>query len=177
MINESQIQDMPFADKVELLRILKRVVRKEKFEGKEVAKRAKVLMGCLQESLGWNGINTKSREVHLVWARTMLATQLIDEGYHPAEIGEALGKTHAAVYHYKDKMRDVFDLPEAYRDIIEQWNKFQSTIKKYDIQRRTNSDPVPMGGELPDSDQGQMGEESGQDSPQDNLGDIHQGNR
>jgi hypothetical protein len=65
-----------------------------------------------------------------VWARTMVAYQMILEGYSLTEIGHQMLKGHCAIIHLRDKMQDAFELPHIYGDVIATWDKFQKRIQK-----------------------------------------------
>jgi len=117
-------------------------------------------MGYMEEILG-EPIPVKSREVRFVWARTMVAYQLTQEGYTTEEAGRMMGKTHSDIIHLRNKMQDALDYSYAYKDIIDIWKQFQKLID-HDIHKGTTENPVRLGGEFPDCSQGAMGEESGE---------------
>ena len=74
-------------------------------------------------------VSLVSRIPEHVWARTMVAYQMVKEGYTSTEIGHQMMKDHSSVTHMKNKMQDALDLPQAYRDILETWNEFQKRIQ------------------------------------------------
>ena len=63
-----------------------------------------------------------------VWARTMVAYQMILEGYTCSEVGRQLMKDHSTITHLKKKMMDALSVPMAYQDIIPIWNEFQKRV-------------------------------------------------
>lgn len=75
-----------------------------------------------------------------VWARTMIAYEMILEGYTFGEIGRQMEKNHSTVMYLKKKMEDALSLPRAYRDILSIWYTFKSTIDN-DIHERPDGDP------------------------------------
>lgn len=78
-------------------------------------------------------VDPTSRESRFVWARTMVAYQLTEEGYSLSDAGRALGKNHSTILWARRKMKDAFALPNAYRDVIKMWKQFQDKIH-HDIQ-------------------------------------------
>jgi DNA-binding NarL/FixJ family response regulator len=91
--------------------------------------RASMLMREMASIMEIESISYESRFPSMVWARSMVAYQMIREGYTTEEIAFQLGKVHSSVTHMKKKMMDVFDLPQAYRDILTIWNEFQMRIQ------------------------------------------------
>lgn len=90
--------------------------------------RCRILLGVMSEIMG-DEISYVSRTPMHVWARTMVAYQMIQEGYSTTEIGHQMSKDHSSITHLKDKMEDALDLPYAYKDILEIWDKFQKQIQ------------------------------------------------
>ena len=88
-----------------------------------------MLMGAMASLQGKQTISLTSRDMEDVWARTFMAYQMLNEGYTTTEIGEQMQKDHATIIYLRKKMQDVFELPWAYRDILEQWNEFQKRIQ------------------------------------------------
>ena len=164
MSNDLQllVDSLPLREKVELREYLSDQIKESRKYGQSPL-RCSILMGEMAAALGWREIPYHSRESHHVWARTMVAYQMLKEGYRTTEVGRQMEKDHSSVCHMRDKMMDVFALPQAYGDILEMWEKFQKQIDN-DIHEGTTTNPVGLGGELPDGDQSEMGEESGEDS-------------
>lgn len=71
-----------------------------------------------------------SRDNTDVWARAMVAYQMIEEGYTLAEIGRQMLKDHSTIYHLKTKIQDVIDYPNLFKDIYPVWIQFQNKIKQ-----------------------------------------------
>lgn len=90
--------------------------------------RCSILLGDMARVMGRESIGYHSREAGEVWARTMVAYQMCKEGYSTAEVGRQMEKNHATIIHLRNKMRDVFALPQMYGDILEIWDKFQKQI-------------------------------------------------
>ena len=81
-------------------------------------------------------VNLFSRDKDDVWGKAMVAYQLIQEGYSLESIALQLcKKDHSSIIHYRQKMQDALDLPQAYQDILPIWNKFQKQIQLCDSQR------------------------------------------
>lgn len=74
--------------------------------------------------------NLFSRDKDDVWAKTMVAYQLLEEGYSLESVARQLyRKDHSSVIHYRQKMQDALDVPQAYQDILPIWNEFQKRIQ------------------------------------------------
>lgn len=152
MMTKEQIDRMSYRDKVELCRILLKDIKREKIRMDGASFRGKILMSYMMRTLGWDRLPSKSRESQFVWARSMVAVQLLSEGYSLTQVGAVMDKGNSAVINMRRKMQDAFDLPEAYRDILELWNRFQQNIKKYDTDKRRNRDTIEVGEKLPSCD-------------------------
>ena len=75
-------------------------------------------------------VNLYSRDKDDVWGKTMVAYQLIQEGYSLPSIALQLcKKDHSSIIHYRQKMQDALALPGAYQDILPIWNEFQKRIQ------------------------------------------------
>ena len=98
--------------------------------------RGSILLRSIEKILNAR-ISLVSRNPMDVWARTMVAYQMILEGYTCAEVGRQLVKDHSTITHLKHKMQDALSVPMAYQDIIPIWNEFQKTID-YDFHERPN---------------------------------------
>lgn len=162
------VENLTLKDKVELREYLSDMIKSSRSGGQSPLRRS-ILLGEIATAMGWQQpIPCESRESHHVWARTMVAYQMCKEGYTTIEIGRQMMKDHSTIIHLRNKMQDVFALPQMYGDVLEMWNKFQKQID-HDIHERTTENPVSLGGEFPDCSQGEMGEESGEDCPPGDL--------
>lgn len=94
--------------------------------------RGKILLGIIEEILGMK-VPSDSRQTMYVWARTMVAYQLIKEGYSTTETGRMLSKDHSTIIHLKHKMEDALAYEYAYQDIVDIWKQFQNKLQD-DIQ-------------------------------------------
>ena len=160
-------EDLSLQDMVEFREYLSDLIScKSRIE--KTTLRCNFLMGEMTDILGERYISYASRISSHVWARTMVAYQMIKEGYSTLEIGHQMMKDHSTVTHMKVMMQDALSLPKAYRKIIAIWNEFQRRIQD-DIHNGTTESPVSMGGKFPDCSQGEMGEESGEDCPPGDL--------
>ena len=74
-------------------------------------------------------VNLFSRDQGDVWARTMVAYRMIQEGYTLESISRQLyKKDHSVIINYRQKMENALAVPDAYRDIMPIWNEFQKRI-------------------------------------------------
>ena len=91
------------------------------------AERCKTLLGYMSRIYG-REILPNCRDAWCVWSRTFVAYQMLIEGYSVSEIGRQMNKDHTTIIHLRKKMEDVFDLPQAYQDILPIWEQFQKRI-------------------------------------------------
>ena len=133
----------------------------DSIQGKDDCTRAVELLDIYADVTGRKP-NIFSRDREDVWAKTMVAYQLLQEGYSLESVARQLyRKDHSSVIHYRQKMEDALEMAFAYQDIIPIWNEFQKRIQD-DIHKGTTENPVSLGGEFPDCSQGEMGKESGE---------------
>ena len=163
-----EVENLTLKDKVELREHLSDMINSSR-RGGQSPLRCSILLGEMQTAMGWQQpIPYESRESLLVWARAMVAYQMLREGYATVEAGRQMMKDHSTICHLRSKMQDVFYMPQAYEDILEMGDKFQIQIN-HDIHERTTDNPGSLGGEFPDCGQSEMGEESGEDCPPGDL--------
>lgn len=111
-------------------------------EGEECPKtplRASILLGEMKRIYG-KAISYSNRDAWCVWARTMVAYQMTLEGYSSGEIGRQMEKDHSTIIYLRRKMQDALDYPQAYKDIIPIWERFQELIR-YDIHEGRDGSP------------------------------------
>lgn len=90
--------------------------------------RCSILLGEIGDVIG-RKVDYFHRDPMDVWARAMVAYQMTLEGYSTIEIGRQMMKDHSTVIYLRNKMKDAFEIPNAYRDILQIWNDFQKRIK------------------------------------------------
>lgn len=96
--------------------------------GRENCTRGTELLDIYSGVIG-RKVNLFSRDSVNVWAKTMVAYRMIQEGYSLESVTRQLyRRDHSVIIHYRQKMEDALSLPDAYRDIIEIWNEFQKRI-------------------------------------------------
>ena len=122
-------EKLSLEDKVELREYLSTLIASDQGGVVKSPLRCSILLGEMAKILGETYISLVSRIPSHVWARTMVSYQMIKEGYSTGEIGHQMMKDHATIIHMRKKMQDALDLPQAYRDILEIWNKFQTQIQ------------------------------------------------
>lgn len=107
---------------------------KASIDGREDCTRAVDLLDIYSAIVG-RRVNLFSRDQGDVWARTMVAYRMIQEGYTLESISRQLyKKDHSVIINYRQKMEDALAVPDAYRDIMPIWNEFQKRIDN-DIHR------------------------------------------
>lgn len=168
-------ENLSLQDKVELREYLSDMINSSRSVSQSPL-RCSILMGEMAKVVGKETIGYLSREADEVWARTMVAFQMCKEGYSTTEVGRQMMKDHATIIHLRNKMQDVFELPQMYGDILEIWNRFQKQIQD-DIHKGTTENPVSLGGTFPDCSQQEMVKESGQICPPGDMGNLHKGDR
>lgn len=128
MTLENMCLSLSFKERMRLCESLRNSIIKERMERRPLPiGRCGFLMSYMEEILG-EPIPTKSRVTRYVWARTMVAYQLIMEGYSTVEVGKMLNKDHSTVIHLRNKMQDALDYRFAYMDIMIIWDQFQNKI-------------------------------------------------
>lgn len=101
----------------------------DSIQGKEDCTRAVELLDIYSDVTGRRP-NLFSRDRNDVWAKTMVAYQLIQEGYSLESVARQLyRKDHSTIIHYRQKMEDALQMAFAYQDIIPIWNEFQKRIQ------------------------------------------------
>ena len=140
---------LPYWAKVRLFNALKESILQEtdnpdrRLPKPTDANRGETLLQAMADVLG-EPVDIDSRRARFVWARTMVAYQLTQEGFTTSEVGEQIGRDHATVSYHNSKMQFVLDHPYAYEDIIDIWKQFQTRLQ-YDIHTGTNQDPLQVG--------------------------------
>lgn len=101
---------------------------KASIDGREDCTRAVDLLDIYSAIVG-RRVNLFSRDQGDVWARTMVAYRMIQEGYTLESISRQLyKKDHSVIINYRQKMENALAVPDAYRDIMPIWNEFQKRI-------------------------------------------------
>lgn len=159
---------LPYKERLNLCSDLQESIVRERRDGRNPnSSRGEILLGYMAEIVG-EPIPVKSRESRFVWARTMVAYQLTQEGFTTGEAGRMIGKDHSTITFLKQKMQDALEYAYAFQDIIDIWKQFQNKLQD-EIHRGTTQDLISLGGEFPDCSQGTMGKESGEIRTTDNL--------
>ena len=122
-------RELTMQDKVELRDFLNSSIKVEKGGVGKTGLRCLKLMQEIAKVMGIQRVSMDSRLSIQVWARTMVAYQMMREGYSNNEIGMQMGKSAPTISHLKDKMRSAMDYPKVYEDVLEIWNNFQKRIE------------------------------------------------
>ena len=126
---KSKCETLSLSDMMELREHLSGLIAKTAKSGEQSPLRCSILMRVVAEIMGMQTIDYFSRDAESAWARTLVAWQMTREGYKVAEIGRQMMKDHSSVSHMTKKMRDVFAVPTAYKDIVYIWNSFQTKLQ------------------------------------------------
>lgn len=127
---------LPIKDRAELCRVLQDSITRERKERPAFLKRA------MSEVLGVDDIPVKSRRAELVWARSILAYQLVKEGMTASEAGRFLGKDHSTIIYMRRRVEDALMYPKQYTDVIYIWKQFQKRIEDETTDKGTSQDIV-----------------------------------
>ena len=120
-----QCLSLPYLDRLNLCEELINTILQERREKRPPhPNRCQILLEKMGQILG-EPVQFKSRESKFVWARTMVAYQLTQEGFSLTETGRMIGKNHATIIHMRKKMEDALAYHYAYKDIVDIWKQFQ----------------------------------------------------
>ena len=100
------------------------------------------LKRMMAEVLGVDDIPVKSRRAEFVWARSILAYQLVKEGMTASEAGRFLGKDHSTIIYMRRRVEDALMYPKQYTDVIYIWKQFQKKIEDETTDKGTSQDIV-----------------------------------
>lgn len=89
--------------------------------------RSEELLAVMEDVMG-EKVDIRSREQRYVWARTIIANQLLSEGYSTTKVGMCLGMDHSSVVHMKKKFPMLFSQPKAFEKEREVFEKFNNII-------------------------------------------------
>ena len=132
--------NLPLQSRMRLCELLQESIKAELPETKvfvpKVANRGEQLLGFMADILG-EPVDRHSHKARFAWARTMIAYQLIQEGYSTIDAGQQIGKDHATITNSNHRMRAALTFPGQYADVIDIWKQFQNKIQD-EIQRGTN---------------------------------------
>ena len=131
MVNQQDISELKNeclalerSDRAELYRAIgKSLIHQEDQD------RYNYLMAVMEEIVGFP-ILENCRARRYTYARALIAHQLIRlEGYHLVDVARLMNKNHATVIYYLGLADTFFDVPAAYRDVINIWNQFTKKIQ------------------------------------------------
>ena len=109
---EEMCLQLPMEERVELCNHLQESITRERKERPTFLKR------MMAEVLGVDDIPVKSRRAEFVWARSILAYQLVKEGMTASEAGRFLGKDHSTIIYMRRRVEDALMYPKQYTDVI-----------------------------------------------------------
>ena len=133
---EEMCLQLPIEDRTELCNILQDSITRERKERPSFLKR------MMAEVLRVDGLPVKSRRAEFVWARSILAYQLVKEGMTTSEAGRFLGKDHATIIYMRRRVEDALMYPKQYTDAIYIWKQFQNKIENETTDKGTSQDIV-----------------------------------
>lgn len=133
---EEMCLQLPIEDRTKLCNTLQESITRERKE------RPAILYRMMAEVLGVDDIPVKSRRAEFVWARSILAYQLVKEGMTASEAGRFLGKDHSTIIYMRRRVEDALMYPKQYTDVIYIWKQFQNMIEDETTDKGTSQDPV-----------------------------------
>lgn len=154
---EEKCLSLPYWDRLRICNSLQASIRQERRDrllGKPSLTRLEVLNVLMEELLGEPVRN--SRDSIFVWARAMIAHQLLSEGWRVTEVARLMGRSHATIIFHRRKVEDAIRFPAMYRSELALWKEFQKKIREYDIQQGTNGGVVLLAQCLPNCGEGTM---------------------
>lgn len=83
--------------------------------------------GILSALVGSN-ILAHSRKRELVWARNMACYRLVMDGYSQGQVGKFMGLNHATVFHGKEQVANMLEMPSMYPTEVRVWEKFTELL-------------------------------------------------
>lgn len=89
--------------------------------------RSEELLAVMENVMG-EKLHLRSHEQRFVWAKTIIANQLLSEGYSTTKVGMCLGMDHSSVVHMKKKFPQLFSQPKAYEKELAMYNQFNSIV-------------------------------------------------
>ena len=138
---EEMCLQLPMEERVELCNHLQESINRERKMGIPV-ERSAFLYRMMAEVLGVDDIPVKSRRAEFVWARSILAYQLVKEGMTASEAGRFLGKDHSTIIYMRRRVEDALMYPKQYTDVIYIWKQFQKRIEDETTDKGTSQYPV-----------------------------------
>ena len=136
MSTEEMCLQLHLEDRTQLCNILQDSTTRERTERPALLKR------MMAEVLGVDDIPVKSRRAEFVWARSILAYQLVKEGMTASEAGRFLGKDHSTIIYMRRRVEDALMYPKQYTDVIYIWKQFQKKIEDETTDKGTSQDIV-----------------------------------
>ena len=133
---EEMCLQLPIEDRTKLCNTLQESITRERKERPAYLKRV------MAEVLGVDDIPVKSRRTEFVWARSILAYQLVKEGMTASEAGRFLGKDHSTIIYMRRRVEDALMYPKQYTDVIYIWKQFQKRIENETTDKGTSQDIV-----------------------------------
>lgn len=118
---------LPYKERQALMDEIKESLIRDKKQMRR-SDRGRILLEYMEEIIG-ESIPVRCRDAKCVWARTMVAYQLLKEGFTTLDAGRMLGKQYTTIIHMRHKMQDALDVPWAYKDIIDIWKRFQNRLQ------------------------------------------------
>ena len=138
---EEMCLQLPMEERIELCNHLQESINRERKMGIPVERPA-FLKRMMAEVLGVDDIPVKSRRAEFVWARNILAYQLVKEGMTASEAGRFLGKDHSTIIYMRRRVEDALMYPKQYTDVIYIWKQFQKRIEDETTDKGTSQDIV-----------------------------------
>lgn len=80
-------------------------------------------------SLTGTDVRERGRETKRVWRRALFIDAARDKGITLSRIGSYLGMSHSTVLHQQRKIKTALALPAAFKDIVEEYNKYHILIE------------------------------------------------
>lgn len=102
-------------------RVLKRLREKNKVL-LPLDERYRTVLFAAERATGYNLTSTREAVNSLI--RSIVAYQLVKEGYHYSEIGKVMQRNHSTISHYIKKVKNMLSVPNSYKREMDIFNEF-----------------------------------------------------
>ena len=120
------IQALSLRDKEELYSHIGQLILEEKFykENERLRKTEEIKMAVCS-ALNLTTYDPRSRKRQNVIVRIITANVLLGMGCTEISVGNAMGKDHSTIHHYKETLKNWIKYPGFYKEEVTIWNKIK----------------------------------------------------
>ena len=120
------IQALSLRDKEELYSHIGQLILEEKFykENERLRKTEEIKMAVCS-AMGVSAYDPTNRKRQNVIVRIITANVLLWMGCTEISVGNAMGKDHSTIHHYKETLKNWIKYPGFYKEEVTIWNKIK----------------------------------------------------